>query len=451
MDENSLQQALLNLPDSEPEAVVNAVFIPAFLSALGFELTERIPHYKTGNGGDAIDYALRKNKNDVFMHTKVDPYILLELKGRDINLVEGSAQYQSVVKQLKGYLLGSNCHSVEWGIITNSAHVQLFRKHGKAIYPATSCLEITLENIGDIVATLKRKIDNTPKALTVTIYNNKGGVGKTTTTVNLAAVLTLKDKKVLIIDFDANQGDLTKSLGTKPGKKSLYSYLDDGNNRLNPNDVIQSFSTHNKKTGKSYQFDIIPIDNKLAGLGDDELRQNFSERRLRQILDNHKQDYDYILIDSPPNWRFFSISAVYAADVVLIPTKHNNIFSLENAAIAIKQFIPEVQQTRKKRNLEDAGPIALPIFFNGENITEAAKNTAYKAIDEIMKQTPSSKFNLLPYFYPLYTKANQNRNIFTLPSYANIASATFSRLPAVYKDKIARDYYLALAKEYFLQ
>ena len=451
MDENSLQQALLNLPDSEPEAVVNAVFIPAFLSALGFELTERIPQYKTGNGGDAIDYALRKNKNDVFIHTRVDPYILLELKGRDINLAEGSAQYQSVVKQLKGYLLGSNCHSVEWGIITNSAHIQLFKKHGKAIYPATSCLEIKLGNIGDIVATIKRKIDNTPKALTVAIYNNKGGVGKTTTTVNLAAVLTLKDKKVLIVDFDPNQGDLTKSLGTKPGKKSLYSYLEEGKNRLNPNDVIQSFSTHNTKTGKSYQFDIIPTDDKLADLGDNELRQQFSVRRLREILDNHKQDYDYILIDSSPNWRFFSISAVYAADVVLIPTKHNNIFSLENAAIAIRKFIPDVQQFRKERNLEDAGPIALPIFFNGENITEAAKNTAYKAIDEIMKQKSNSKLNLLPYFYPLYTKANQNRNIFTLPSYANIASATFSRLPAAYKDKIARDYYLALAKEYFLQ
>jgi cellulose biosynthesis protein BcsQ len=451
MDSSPLQQALLNLPNDAPEAVVDAIFVPELLSALNFELTERVPQYVTGESR-RIDYALRKNtESDIFIHTRLNPSILIELKGKDINLVADSAQYHSTVKQLKYGLLDSNCHSVEWGIITNSVHVQLFRKHGKAIYPATSCLEITLGNIGDLVATIKRKIDNTPKALTVTIYNNKGGVGKTTTTVNLAAVLTLKDKKVLIVDFDPNQGDLTKSLGTKPGKKSLYSYLDDSNNRLNPNDVIQSFSTHNTKTGKSYQFDIIPTDDELVYLEDHELRQKFRVQRLRQILDNHKQDYDYILIDSPPNWRFFSISAVNAADVVLIPTKHNNIFSLENAAIAIRKFIPEVQQERKKRNLEDAGPIALPIFFNGENITEAAKNTAYKAIDEIMKQKSSSKLNLLPYFYPRYTKANQNRNIFTLPSYANIASATFSCLPAAYKDKIARDYYLALAKEYFLQ
>jgi cellulose biosynthesis protein BcsQ len=348
MNAKALQQALLNLPNNESEAIVDAIFIPEFLSTLNFELTERVPHYVTGKSKKTIDYALRKNtESDIFIHTKLNPTILLELKGKNINLVEDSAQYHSTVQQLKYSLLDSNCRSVQWGIITNSAHIQLFRKHGKAIYPATPCLKITLENIGDIVATIKRKIDNTSKALTVTIYNNKGGVGKTTTTVNLAAVLTLKDKKVLIVDFDPNQGDLTKSLGTQTGKKSLYSYLDDSHNRLNPNDVIQSFFTPKTKTGKSYQFDIIPTDDKLAGLGDDELRQNFRVQRLRQILDNHKQDYDYILIDSPPNWRFFSISAVYAADVVLIPTKHNNIFSLENAAIAIKQFIPEVQQTRK--------------------------------------------------------------------------------------------------------
>ncbi len=170
---------------------------------------------------------------------------------------------------------------------------------------------------------------------------------------------------------------------------------------------------------------------------------------LRQTLTSLKPEYDYILIDSPPNWRFFSVSAVHAADVVLIPTKHNNIFSLENAAIAIKQFIPGVQQTRK-----DGGPIALPIFFNGEKIPEAQKITAYQAIDNLIEQAKKNKenkFDLLPYFYPRYTQAKKDRHIFELPSYAHIANAAFSRVPAAYKDKTARQYYLELAKEYFLQ
>jgi cellulose biosynthesis protein BcsQ len=176
------------------------------------------------------------------------------------------------------------------------------------------------------------------------------------------------------------------------------------------------------------------------------VRQKLGIRRLHEILNSLKSEYDYILIDSPPNWRFFSVSAVYAADVVLIPTKHNNIFSIENAAIAIKQFIPQVQQSRK-----DGGPIALPIFFNGESITDAGRNTAHKAIAEIIKQTSKTKFDLRPYFYPRYTQAKQDNHIFELPSYAHIANAAFSRVPAAYKNQIARQYYLELAKEYFLQ
>jgi cellulose biosynthesis protein BcsQ len=169
-----------------------------------------------------------------------------------------------------------------------------------------------------------------------------------------------------------------------------------------------------------------------------------SPARLRQALEPFKTRYDYILIDSPPNWRFFSQSAVCAADVVLIPTKHNSIFSLENAVTVIKRFIPEIQNQRK-----DGGPIALPIFFNGESITEAARNTAALAIKQIIEQAKKDQslpFDLTPYFYP-----RSNHPVFELPSYAHIAGAAFTRVPAAYKNRTACEHYLALAKEYFLQ
>jgi cellulose biosynthesis protein BcsQ len=447
MNDQALKQALLNLPQNAQESIVDKIFVPEFLNVLGFEIMERVPQYTTGIRPDKVDYALRHNTtNDIFLITKSNPYLLLELKGRDINLSEGSAQYQSTVKQLKGYLLDSNCKTVQWGIITNSVHIQLFRKHGKIIYPATPCLDITQDNLDEIVTNIKHKIENPPRALTVAIYNNKGGVGKTTTTVNLAAALTLKGKKVLIVDFDPNQQDLTKALGIKTEKDGLYSCLKDKNSRSNIGKLIKSFVTTNKRKGQSFQLDIIPADESLTDRGEDELRQKLKFNSLRQTLDSLKSEYDYILIDSPPNWRFFSVSAVYAADAVLIPTKHNNIFSLENAAIAIKRFIPEVQQRR-----EDGGPIALPIFFNGENITDPARSTAYQAINDLIKQSQKEKFNLLPYFYPRYTKAKKDTHIFELPSYAHIANAAFSRVPAAYKNQTARQYYLELAKEYFLQ
>ncbi|MEI2582087.1 ParA family protein [Scytonema sp. PRP1] len=449
MNSSKLRQVLLDLPSNAQEPIVGNIFIPSLLKLLGFDATETVPKFATGNSFGAVDYAVRKNaQNDIFVNTKSNPYLLLEIKGRDINLSGNFAQYRSAVKQLHGYLRGSNCKSAQWGIITNSRHIQLFRKHGKVIHPASSCLEITPDNVDEIVAAIKAKIDNPPKALTVAIYNNKGGVGKTTTTVNLAATLAAFGKQVLIIDFDPNQQDLTNSLDVKPKEDALYSWLENKPSPSFPPGVMFRFSFPTKSTG-TITFDVIPSDKKLTDLGEDKLRQVFSIRKLRQVIDPLKSLYDYILIDSPPNWNFFSQSAVSASDVVLIPTKHNNIFSLQNAAIVIKQFIPEVQTFRK-----DGGPIALPIFFNGEAITPAARATADRALDEIIEEAKKDKtnpFDLTPYFYSRYSQAKPDHYIFNLPSYAHIANAAFARTPSVYRNKTAYDYYFALAKEYFLQ
>ncbi|NEO30745.1 MAG: ParA family protein [Symploca sp. SIO3C6] len=454
MNVQAIRQALVSLPENASESIVDTLFVPEFLSALGFGPMERVPQYSTGGGSRGgntrvVDYAVRYNttEDDTFVETQKNPYLLLELKGKDINLSEGSRHYQSTVKQLKYYLNAENCQSVQWGIITNSVNLQLFRKHGKVVYPSTKCLEINIDNIIEVVKKIREKIENTPRALTVAIYNNKGGVGKTTTTVNLAATLTLCKKKTLIVDFDPNQRDLTNSLGIKSGKETFYSCLKTKNSDTNLRGVIHSHVMRNKRTNESLGFDVIPADEDLLDKSERELRQEIKVTRLYQILNNLKSQYDYILIDSPPNWRFFSVSAVYAADVILIPTKHNNIFSLENAATAIKQYIPEVQEKR-----QDGGPIALPIFLNGEKITEPQRETAYQAIDSILEKAKrEDKFDLTPYFYPRYTQSRRDRHIFDLPSYAHIANAAFSRIPAAYKDRTAREYYLSLAREYFLQ
>jgi len=397
----SLKPYLQHLPQNASEAIVSTNFAPYLISYLGFSTTEIIPQYDTGGGG-ITDFATRRNlENDIFLHTKSNPFLLIELKGRDINLTEKSPSYKATVNQLKRQLLGNNCKAAQWGIINNSSHIQLFRKHGKTIFPATTCIELTPENIDDTIALIKTKIDSTPKALTVTVYNNKGGIGKTTTTVNLAAFLALLGKKVLVLDFDFNQRDLTSSLlNIKPQDGLLEKALTDRNIDL------KSISTLHRK------------------------------------LDLARYEYDYIFIDAAPNWRFTSRLAVYAADVVLLPTKHNNSFSLNNAATAIKEFLPEMQKSKK-----DGTPIALPIFFNGEKITQPQLELAQKEINQILKNDK----NLVHYFYPRYTNAKKDLHIHHLPEYAIIASAAFARVPAVYKNRSAHEYYKDLAKEYFLQ
>ncbi|MBW4693221.1 MAG: AAA family ATPase [Lyngbya sp. HA4199-MV5] len=448
----SLQAALQSLPADAQEAVVDHQFIqPAFLAALGFKTGEVYPQYDTGKG--LVDYAARKDyEGDVFVNTRSNPYLLIELKGQDINLCEGSAGYRRTVEQLKGYLLASNCHAAQWGILTNSVHVQLFRKHGKVVHPATACLEITPENADKLIASLRRQIEQPVKALTVAVYNNKGGVGKTTTTVNLAAILTLLGKKVLVVDCDPNQQDLTSSLGLAANEGDVSEALMTRNGDLKP--AIKPFTVTSRALGKAFSFDVIPADKRFVEDVDQErkqldevsLRQKLKPEYLRRSLEPLKSEYDYILVDAPPNWRIFSQLAVYAADVVLMPTKHNNLFSLENAALAMKKFIPEAQKQRG-----DATPIALPIFFNGEKITPYQLLAAQKEINNIIRQAQRDGFNLLPYFYPRHTRAKENLHVFEVPSYANIANAAFSRIPAAYRDKTAYDYYSALAKEYFLQ
>ena len=304
------------------------------------------------------------------------------------------------------------------------------------MYPASNCLEIDASNINTTVQQIRQKIDHTPRALTVAIYNNKGGVGKTTTTVNLAAILTLLGKKVLAVDFDPNQKDLTNYFSVELPKSTFLNLLEDRSGAVVIKDVIQTY------TVKDVSFDIIPCDEIFGSKGEDEIKSSFKQDRLRQVLSKVKYNYDYILIDAPPNWRFFSQSALLASDVVLIPTKHNDLSSLENAAKAIREFIPLIQKVKK-----DGSPIALPIFWNGEKIAEAAKTMAQKAIDNIISKDKI----LLPYFYHRYTNATKDRHVFEIPGFAHIANAAFSRIPAVYRYNIARDYYLALAKEYFLQ
>lgn len=432
----SLKSYLQHLPQDASEAIVSTNFAPYLISYLGFSTTEIIPQYDTGGGG-ITDFATRRNlENDIFLQTKSNPFLLIELKDRYTNLTENSPSYKATVNQLKRQLLGNNCKAAQWGIITNGSHIQLFRKHGKIIFPATTCIAITPENIDETVARIKTKIDKTPKALTVTVYNNKGGVGKTTTTVNLAAFLAFLGKKVLVLDFDFNQRDLTKSILTiKPEDGLLEKALTDRN--IDLKSVISPYIFKNSKL--QITFDVVPADPKIA-----EIRE-FSAMNISTLhrkLDLARYEYDYIFIDAAPNWRFTSQLAVYAADVVLLPTKHNSSFSLNNAATAIKEFLPEMQELKK-----DGTPIALPIFFNGEKITQPQLELAQKEINQILENDKT----LTPYFYPRYTNAKKDLHIHHLPEYAIIASAAFARVPAVYKNRSVYYYYEDLAKEYFLQ
>jgi len=144
----------------------------------------------------------------------------------------------------------------------------------------------------------------------IAIANQKGGVGKTTTAINLAASLALKKRKVLVVDFDP-QGMATTGLGKKKeSKKGIYQALMNGQDMM---DYIQS-----TQLDKLY---ICPCSPELAGVEVELFSQEAKERKLQEALNKTKKFFDFILIDCPPSLSFLTINALTAADSVLIPVQ----------------------------------------------------------------------------------------------------------------------------------
>ncbi len=251
---------------------------------------------------------------------------------------------------------------------------------------------------------------------TIAISNQKGGVGKTTTAINISSCLAVNGNRVLLIDMDP-QANASSGLGFYPAEQiqTIYDCLAGD---VDLADVVQKTRIHN--------FSLVPANQELSGAEVELVNEFAREQRLKECIEPIKEEFDFIVIDTPPTLGLITVNALTAADSVLIPMQ-SEYYALEGLSQLLKTT--SLIQKRLNPGLQREG-ILLTMYDRRNNLCQQVEEEIRKHFgDEVfttviprnvkLSEAPSHGMPII--LYDFGSRGNQ--------AYMDVANEILDRYP----------------------
>ncbi len=452
-----LTEIWLSLPNDYSEAELDRNLVSKIFEQLGYDR-----HQVKIQNNIGIAAALKPDYL-IYQDRSKPPVLVVEIKKRDPALAKvGDANF---VKSCEDHLLYQDAVGLtnnprnngilqylditkvkpeclaSYGLVFNGDFFQLWRRVDGLIIPMTTIKRVTKTSLSKLLKELAKCLQAPPSALVTAIWNRKGGVAKTTNTINIASCLALAGKRVLLIDLDP-QNDLTTGIGLKANfspdyfdrvyKKIQLQKLDYAKEIIDKAIQNKTYLTSDKN---SFNLSLLSSNKKhLDKVNNNPENAHLPYQIFNDILNLIRYEYDYIFIDSSPKPDKLTECLLCTAEVILLPIDVGGR-SLKHAIDLSQRVIPEIQAMRNKDKADSfmLGPWNLGLVFSN-----CPTNLGINIDNEIKKVMQSKNFT------------GKQVNV-RLINYAQTKQAEFQEMPVVcWPNSQISKLFQELTKEVFL-